>query len=523
MLRRLLVCLFLMLPTAVQAEWREAHSQSFIVYSEGDPDRLREFAVKLEKFDRVLRLFHNVQAEPSPNKLRVFLLADIAAVARMAGAPSSTVAGYYVPESRAMMLVGTRSQSTRRALDSEAILLHEYTHHFMHHYFPATYPTWYSEGYAEFWGTTQIRGDTVEVGHPAEHRFASINPGSVGVTLSRWLPVDRLLTARSYRDVPELDLLYAEGWLLVRYVWQNAERRRQLQQYLTLINQGTSYQEAMNQAFGANARSLNDELYDYAGTARFDVIRLPFRDLDPGHIEIRTLDRVEQALIEYEIRLSQGVPHARFAAFAADLRRAASPYPDHPHALRLLAEVERIAGNAEAASAAADRLLALAPDDPRGLMHKAMIEVEALRRAGSQDAAAWENARQRIRRAQRLRPSDPLLLEALHDSYTAQGRLPPEDAQNALYDALDLAPGDAGLRHKLAADFEHRGMVPEAIAIIRPHAYRLGSHEEESDRDRARREAVEERQRRAGDTRRESPREMLDRLEARLREPGGAG
>src|SRR5690606_27248766 len=102
--------------------------------------------------------------------------------------------------------------------------LHEYTHHFMYHYFPATYPTWYSEGFAEFWGATRfLDNNVVEVGHPANHRFGSFVQG-------RWLPIGRLLAAQNYADVPEVDLLYAEGWLLVRYAWDNPERKRQLQE-----------------------------------------------------------------------------------------------------------------------------------------------------------------------------------------------------------------------------------------------------------------------------------------------------
>ena len=164
--------------------------------------------------------------------------------------------------------------------------------------------------------------------------------------------------------------------------------------------------------------------------------------------------------------------------------------------------------------AAVDRLLAVAPDDARGLMHKAMLEVDALRAAGSSDPAAWQAARDRLRRAHRLQPSDPLPLEALYDSYAVQGGLPPEEAQNALYDALDLAPSDSNLRYKLASDFEQRSMIEEAIAIIRPDAYQAPHEDDETERERRQRERLEDRYRRAGTARRETAREMLERLEA---------
>ena len=43
------------MPAAAHAEWKEATTTNFIVYSEGGEAQLREFATKLEKFNYVLR------------------------------------------------------------------------------------------------------------------------------------------------------------------------------------------------------------------------------------------------------------------------------------------------------------------------------------------------------------------------------------------------------------------------------------------------------------------------------------
>src|SRR3954447_3038001 len=205
MIRKLLIAFGLLFSTAAQAEWYEATSRNFLVYSEGSEQDARDFAAKLERYNFVLRAYHHVTAPPAPNKLRVFLMAGGGDVARMAGAPASSgIAGYYVPTARAQMLVGTRSRRAQHtgSLDPESILLHEYTHHFMYRYFPATYPTWYSEGFAEFWGSTKILpGDVVEVGLPVDYRFDSFFE-------NRWLPMKELLTAQSYADVSDVDLLY---------------------------------------------------------------------------------------------------------------------------------------------------------------------------------------------------------------------------------------------------------------------------------------------------------------------------
>lgn len=516
MIRNLLALLAaVFLSGAAHAEWKVASSRNFLVYSEGDEAELRAFADKIERFDFVLRRIHRVEAPPSPNRLRVILVSNQRAVAELLGRSGSGVAGYYIPDSRGMLMVGSRNntrsapsrqqETERYNIDSEAVLLHEYTHHFMYQYFPATYPSWYSEGWAEFWGSTRFGPNgEVEVGHPVEHRFASFDGG-------RWLSLQTMLEAQNYSQVNEIDLLYAQGWLLVRYAWENQERHRQLQQYLNLINRGATYADAAQQAFG-DLRQLNDELRRYSGRARFNVIVLPFRAIDTGEIAIRPLTGAEQAMFRTEIELSQGISNAEFPAFSARVRSEAARFPDDPFALRMLAEVERTAGNTAAAQAAVDRLLARAPDDPRGLMMKSVLAQDALRTANDSNGQAWTQARAPLVRAVALAPNDPLVQEAYYDSFAQIMAIPPDDAQAALYRSMELAPSDGSLRMKVAADFERREMIPEAIAIIRPQAYRVPERRDETDREREARLRREDRYRRAGTARTETAREMLDRL-----------
>jgi tetratricopeptide (TPR) repeat protein len=505
-------------PAAARADWKEATTTNFVVYAEGGEAQLREFATKLEKFNFVLRAYHGVTAPPSPIKLKVYLLPSVAAVGKMAG--EDGVAGYYVSEARGLMMVGTRSRPPGAVIarsgpdyveiDSESILLHEYTHHFMFQYFPATYPTWYSEGFAEFWGATNIlANDVVEVGQPVDYRYGSL-------VFNRWLPVRKMLTAQSYADVPELDLLYAEGWLLVRSTFDDPRQRKQLQAYLKAINDGKGYEQAMNEAFG-DVGALDSRLHDYAGKSKFTVLRLPFKKIDVGPIAVRAVSPAEDAMMPLSIDLADGILKREAEEFAGKVRAAAGRFPSDPFALALLAEAERLAGHPDSAAAAADRLLAAAPGDPRGLLQKALAQMARLKASSSKDAAAWASARQLLVRASRSAPNDPLILEAYYDSYADQAvAVPPEEAQSALYKAMELAPSDDDLRYKVAADFERRDMIEEAIAIIRPVAYVLPHRKGESAKEKKRREELEEKNRGAGEVKRETAREMLARLEGKL-------
>lgn len=523
MIRKLLLAVAFLLPTTARAAWHEATSTHFVVYSEGSQQEARDFAAKLERFHFVLRTVRPPRGEVPFLRLRVFLLRDQNAVGRIA--PGA--AGFYVTDARGLMMVGTRrreglSADIRSAreyvdIDPESVLFHEYTHHYTFQYFPATYPVWYSEGYAEFWGSTRILpGDIVEVGLPANHRFSTFRRAG-------WLNLEQLLSAHNYREVPgeNIFLLYAEGWLLVRYLFDHPERQRQINEYLRLVNQGVDFAEAARRAI-PDMQAFNNELYAYASAARFGVVRLPFRTIDVGQITVRTVRPAEDAMMLDEIRVSAGYRQNEAAEIAGNIRGRASRFPDDPFAIRLLMEAQYLAGNHGEALAAADRLLAIEPNHARALMTRGMAQMAGLRAAGSTDAAAWRAARQFVIRAAGAARQDPVVLGAYHRSFALQNVAPPEAATNALYEAMELAPSDEEIRYMLALDYERRNMIAEAIAVIRPVAYEVPHRANETEAERRTRRERERLHRRAGREWHENAREVLIRLEARQRQAAPA-
>src|SRR4051812_16931628 len=106
MIRSILAVLALVFATAAHATWYEATSNNFVVYSQGSEQEAHDFAAKLERYRFVLRSIRPIPQGQPAVRLRVFLLLDQSAVGRMAG--GAGVAGYYVPEARGLMLVGTR-------------------------------------------------------------------------------------------------------------------------------------------------------------------------------------------------------------------------------------------------------------------------------------------------------------------------------------------------------------------------------------------------------------------------------
>ena len=167
--------LLLTAPGAAHAEWREAQSRHFTVYSEGSDESLRQTVIKLEKYDFLLRFASGMLKGPEGLKPKVYLVSDMKDVADALPFGGSGVGGFYDATQRGAYFVSPRSgASGGYRLNPQEVLFHEYAHHFMFNDFPATYPTWYSEGFAEFYGTPRILpNEVIEAGHAAVRRYAS--------------------------------------------------------------------------------------------------------------------------------------------------------------------------------------------------------------------------------------------------------------------------------------------------------------------------------------------------------------
>ena len=508
MLRILFPLLALIFAGTAQAEWREARSKHFFVYSAGSEKSLRKATEDLEKYFFMLRFVTQVPDRPTPIPIKIYLMRNTAAVAETMGGGAGGVAGYYSASPRGPIAVGIRTDTGGEyGLSAQEVLFHELAHHFMFQYFPAAYPPWYSEGFADYYGSARILDkDVIEVGRPVDNRYLSFRGNN-------WLPVGRLLTAKSYADVSgRIDLLYSQGWLLTHYLSMQKKRAGQLKQYLAAINAGVSYAEARDRAFGKDAKALNGELHSYAGSSRLMALSLPFKPIDVGDIATRALTSTEEALINYDIQLGRGIRRSEARAFGQAVENASKRFPDEPHALRLRVEAHRAAGDHAAAKTALDRWLALRPNDALALMHRGELAIDSLANAKSTDAAAWQAARAYLLAANRNAPKTPQILVAYYDSFLRRGELPPSGAQNGIMMAFDMVPQDDNLRQMVAADFEARGMIDEAIAVITPSAVQLhaGGDPDKMKRDAERREKYRE----VGDRRTETAQEMLTRLQA---------
>jgi tetratricopeptide (TPR) repeat protein len=466
MIRWTLLPLLLLISGAARADWYEASTRHFVVYSDQRPERLEEFASELERFDHAVRHFGGWKDEPvaAPNRVTVYVVDDREAVGKLAG--SSIIAGFYRSRAGgAMAVVPRRSGSgSQFDLDGQTILFHEYTHHLMWSISPhAVYPAWFIEGFAELFATASFEKDgAARLGTPPLYRAQTLLSGNN-------LPLEKMLMADTLKLNPaQTDALYGRGWLLAHYTYMARKRYDQLGAYIHALNAGKKPLEAA-QAFG-DLRKFDAELERYkrgkiigyrTPAAYAGLIKVALRKLTPG----------EAATMDVRIVSKNGVNEKTAPRVFADARKAAAPYPNDAGAQTVLAEAAFDAGDLAAAEAAADRAIAADPKAVDAWLYKAMVRLEAARKAGDESKETQTAIRKIIAQGNRIEPDDPKLLVLYYRTFVEMGTAPNENAKLGLARAFELAPQDAGLRFNAATMFLRDGKKAEARAMLAPLAY----------------------------------------------------
>jgi tetratricopeptide (TPR) repeat protein len=457
------------LPAPALAEWREASSKHFLVYSEASEQSLRDFATKLERFDKAMRIrlgFHDEDLGPG-NRVTVFVVDNMAAVQRLARAKGSGVAGFYSGRAGTSLAVVPRVSGSGGATDLNpaTILLHEYSHHMMLQNAAAAYPAWFREGFAEFYSTARFEKDgTIGFGAAANHRAW----GLVGMSP---LPIELLFdpTRRRLSQLEWEATIYGRGWLLTHYLTFDRKRSGQLSAYLKAIQGGKKSLEAAQLAFG-DLKVLDRELKTYLNRRLIPYLPMKAELLTIQPVALRTLRPGEAAIMDLRMRSRVGVAKGDIPRVARDMRKAAAPWPDDPAVQAALAEAEFDAGDFDAAEAAAIRAVAADPKNVDALTYRAMAAFERAK-ASPADEAGWKAVRGLIGKANRADPDDPRPLILYYRTFGEQGIAPTKLAVDGLLQAFALAPQDPGLRMNAARQLLVDGKAAEARRALIPLAY----------------------------------------------------
>lgn len=472
MLHRIFALALLFAPAAARADWYEASSAHFVVYSEQRPETLKTFATNLERFDKAVRVRFGLPDEPvgKANRVTVYVIDDADDVAKLAG--MRMVAGFYRPRAGGSLALVPRVAGGGGSTDlnPQAILLHEYTHHLMWTNFAgAAFPGWFVEGFAESLATAVFEKEgSVLFGYPPQYRGWGLMAGNA-------LPMEKMLVADTLKlNDEQTDGLYGRGWLLLHYLTFGRARDGQLPAYIEAINKGKSAKEAA--AVFGDLRKLDRELETYK-KGRFSAIRVAASALPIGEVTIRKLGPGEAATMDVRIRSKNGVDAKTAPRVYEAAKKAAAPYPNDPAAQIVFAETAHDVGAYAEAEAAADRALLVDPKAIDAWVYKAKARLGTAMKAGDRSKESWVAIRKAIVSANRLDPDDPEPLILYYQSFVLIDQPPTEAAKKGLFRALELAPEDRDLRLNVATLDLRDGNKAQARALLAPLAYQPHSRE----------------------------------------------
>ncbi|MGB7373722.1 tetratricopeptide repeat protein [Pontixanthobacter sp.] len=496
------------------ANWRVAETDHFIYYSEAPEEELLKTVKEMETFDTLVRALTKNDKPASPVKVVMFEVATMDDVNKTFPYPSQGVGGYYSSTTSGPFLVTFRNTLRRgrgsvRKTEQRAyawgpeVRQHEYLHHYMYQYFYTNYPSWYSEGFAEYYGTMAFPEEgVVEIGHAPFFRMDAIRGGS-------WVDAKDLLTAKSYADIDDVSALYAQGWLLTHLASQNPEIGNQLQNYLVKVAGGEDYLKAAEASFG-DLNQLNKKLKSHRRNIK--AMRLSLKPIDFGEIPIRELTDMESELMRYKIRLYSGFEYSDLAYILRGFDDITASDPNNVMGLEIRSQLENLAGKHSDALRSSDELLAINPGNVEALTQKGIASAALL--SPSSATSDWDKAREPLNLAIESSSIAIAPRVAMFKTFLDQKITPSIKAQNALVEAFSLMPQNDEIRYLLAHDFEKRGLLDDAIAVIKPSAFGTfdGDEGEKRKRDKFRQEAAD---RFTHITAYEDAKVMLSRLEAK--------
>jgi tetratricopeptide (TPR) repeat protein len=460
--------------TAAEAPWTASQTKHFIIYSKSPPDRVRDLAIDLERYDKLIRMATNIPDDVQSTKVRIYEVDGLEEVRDALGADeNSRVAGFYTANGLGPYLVTPRKTGyVGEYFDAELVRHHEYAHHMMLQYFPKAYPQWYVEGFAELIGSSKVMDDgRIGYGMPARQRGHEI------ATSENWAPLQELLTKEKPWGVDP----YGQGWAITHFFTFDKKRSAEFRQYLVALNSGKSLEEAAK-VFG-DLNQLDREARAYVTAGSFEYRPVKVDIAMPVIQSTRPLSAGEAALIPEVIAFSdfdanlidkKGDRDHELAQRRRNLERTRDvvrQYPNDPYALYFLAESEYAMGNFAQSEAVADRLLAIRPNDVHGLARKAMaMAVQARNLPAAEKSTKLAQARSLAAKANHLDTQDPLPLLAYYETFHEAGEQAPDVAVEGLRQVVSTEPSDTLPRELLVDELTSERKWAEAVYWLGPLA-----------------------------------------------------
>jgi tetratricopeptide (TPR) repeat protein len=439
--------------------WLRAESEHFIAYSDGGERALRDFVVKLERFDQILRLRFGVAADqPTLRKLPIYLVARHDGLDQVAPGIGRTIAGFYTANEEDIFAVAIRN-------DGDETILHEYAHHFFYQHLNAPYPGWLSEGLAEYVMTARIRDDEFILGQPNANRVSWLNYGD-------WLPIESLLTKRFGQVArgSHQATYYPIAWLMTHWFFSTPERSRQLDSYLRLVTAGVDPADAMTQATGLTLGQLDQALTSYfRGNVYAETYKIEYRPID---VMITRMPESARDLLLLGQRIKRPLSEEGREEALAEVRRRAARWPDDALAQLILGHAELHMGDTAVGETILLRVLELDPDNDEALQYLATGRIRQAEDSEDPDQrrSLLGEARGFLARAYAIDPDDYFTLTLIAETREGQPGYPNENDMRVWEAAFDGAPQLASIRLGYGRALIASGDLGEAFRVLTPLA-----------------------------------------------------
>ncbi|QTC91559.1 DUF1570 domain-containing protein [Brevundimonas goettingensis] len=467
------------------AEWLRAETTHFVIYGDTNRGELQRYAQKLERFDALLRTYYPIRVDHEIPKLDIVLANGGSDMDRMSPGISSSVAGFYAPDSgRIFAVVNTRSEM------DDVVIFHEYAHHFMFQMTSVAYPSWFVEGFAEYYAQADVRRDHIRIGGISQGRMNSLTGGS-----NTWAPTDDVLRWRLSRSGRYRGFdYYAQSWALAHYMFSDPDRTKKLGQYLALVGAGTETGQALQTSFGRTPAQLQDDLRRYLSGAI--PVLSPQIQLPDAEVSITALPASWDRLVWFDFRLDRApyTPRELGADATQDQRRVAAERQkeaeeEQRHLIRdataagdqfatdrmgilVKARAQNLAGSSSDAFETLEPLLTADSKDSialrlggQFLLDMANKETDATLKAGM-----MRQVRSYLSRALDADPLDFRTYLALDDSRKTASGYPNDNDLSTLQIAATLAPQSSDARLRTARAYMAHGLPALAIVMLTPVA-----------------------------------------------------
>lgn len=466
MIDRLLLSMALVAATSpAHAAWQVAHSRHFVVYSNDEPAVVAAFATKLERFDRAIRLVLQLSdlEVGASGRLTVYVVDSADDVRRITGGSGADIYRSQSPAG-AFTFFPRRSANDqlRRTPSPLMVLQHNYTQQILlAGWGDGMIPAWLNEGFADFFATAKVRADGgVILGGLPEYRWD-------GIDRAASFPSDRL--ARSgpdYTNAEQFHIFCGRSWLLIDYLTFDPDRAKQLSAYLAAVRAGTPLGQAA--AILGTGTGLDLKLNAYGARPSWPSAVLGSDQIVISAITTRALTAGEAALLPVLMRSRSG---ARAADTLDQARALAAPFATDASAQNALAQAEYDSGNFAQSVAAADRALAADPRLVDAMVVKGRALVAMATRSGTDDPAAWMEARRWFLAANKADPRYFYPVFLFYESFNAARQTPSAAARKALLYAYALNPANVSVRWEATRVLLQDGNVAAARIALDPAAF----------------------------------------------------